>query len=149
MADTRIVGSILGETALAAVGAASPLNDLLLGLLTGVAEGFGIVIATYFGAQSMKEMKNSIGSSILYGVLSTIVISALCLVFLSNILDYGFILYLEMGVSGAAYATVISQAISALLCFIYMKHKYPQLKISREDFIPYPVILMLRDIVFI
>ena len=45
-----------------------------------------------------------------------------------------------MGVSGAAYATVISQAISALLCFIYMKHKYPQLKLAREDFIPNKII---------
>ena len=200
LADTRIVGSILGETALAAVGATSPLSDLILGLLTGVTDGFGIVIATYFGAQSEKEMKKSMGSSILFGVLSTILISTLSLLFLSPILnflnitddlrpfaesyiriiliglfaatfynifaailraigdsftplifliistvlniilDYVFILYFEMGVAGAAFATVISQALSALLCFIYMKHKYPQLKLSREDYVPSKVI---------
>ena len=49
--DTRIVGDILGKTALAAVGSTSTLSDLLLGLLTGVANGFGIIIATYFGAK--------------------------------------------------------------------------------------------------
>ena len=59
---------------------------------------------------------------------------------LNIILDYVFILYFEMGVAGAAFATVISQALSAILCFIYMKHKYPQLKLSREDYVPSKVI---------
>ena len=200
IADAAIVGQFLSSKALAAVGATSPLSDLLLGLLTGVTDGFGIVIATYFGAQSAKEMRKAMGSSILFGVFSTILISSLSLLFLSPILnflnitndlhpfaesyiriiligliaatfynvfaailrsigdsftplifliistilniilDYAFILYLKMGVAGAAFATVISQAISALLCFIYMKHKYPQLKLAREDFIPNKII---------
>ena len=39
-----------------------------------------------------------------------------------------------MGVAGAALATIISQAVSAILCFLYMKKKYPQLTLSKEDF---------------
>ena len=35
MADTRIVGTFLGETALAAVGATSSVNNLLVGLIIG------------------------------------------------------------------------------------------------------------------
>ena len=31
-----------------------------------------------------------------------------------------------MGVAGVDYATVISQAVSAVLCFVYMNQKYPQ-----------------------
>lgn len=53
--------------------------------------------------------------------------------FLNIGLDYAFILCLHMGVAGAAYATVISQAVSALLCFIYMRRKYPVLALSKED----------------
>ena len=45
-----------------------------------------------------------------------------------------------LGVQGAALATVISQAISAILCFIYMKRRYPELKLSSDDFIPNSII---------
>lgn len=53
--------------------------------------------------------------------------------FLNIFLDYGFILAFHMGVQGAALATVVSQAISAILCFLYMKKKYPQLMLKKED----------------
>lgn len=52
---------------------------------------------------------------------------------LNIVLDYAFILLLHMGVGGAALATVISQAVSAILCFIYMRRKYPQLTLSHSD----------------
>lgn len=55
---------------------------------------------------------------------------------LNVFLDYGFILYLHTGVEGAAIATVISQTVSALLCLIYMRRKYPILRLTREAFIP-------------
>lgn len=50
------------------------------------------------------------------------------------ILDLVSIIVLKMGVSGAAYATVISQGVSAVLCFIYMVKKVPILHLTREDF---------------
>lgn len=53
--------------------------------------------------------------------------------FLNIGLDYAFILFLDMGVAGAAYATILSQAVSALLCFIYMRKKYPVLVLTKED----------------
>ena len=196
LVDTRIVGSTLGETALAAVGSTSTLSDLLMSLLNGITNGFAIIIATYFGAKNEKDMKKAMGGTILLGVTAAILLSALSLLFLSPILrflnisadllpqarayisiilagliaatlynicaailramgdsftplifliistllniflDYGFILYLHMGVAGAALATVISQAVSAVLCFLYMRKKYPQLVLTREDFQP-------------
>lgn len=48
-------------------------------------------------------------------------------------LDFFFILSFHMGVEGAAYATVLSQVVSGLLCLIYMAKRYPQLKMRRED----------------
>ena len=49
------------------------------------------------------------------------------------ILDVTFICAFHTGVEGAAYATVISQAVSGISCVIYMKKKFPILKISREE----------------
>ncbi|MGN1148719.1 MAG: MATE family efflux transporter [Lachnospiraceae bacterium] len=194
LVDTRIVGSTLGDTALAAVGATTTLSDMLIGLLNGFTNGFAIIIATYFGAGDEKHMKKAIGGTVTLGVVSAVAISAICLLCLSPILrilnisddilpqsksyisivlagllaatlynvcaailraigdsftplifliiasflniflDYTFILHFHMGVAGAALATVISQALSALLCFLYMRKKYPQLTLSREDF---------------
>ena len=50
------------------------------------------------------------------------------------LLDVAFIIWFGMGVEGCAYATVIAQAVSALLCFLYIVRKFDILKLSREDF---------------
>ena len=52
---------------------------------------------------------------------------------LNIVLDLIFILTFHMGVAGAAWATVISQGISGILCFVYMKKKYEILKLSKEE----------------
>ena len=53
---------------------------------------------------------------------------------LNIILDLVFIINFKMGVAGAAYATIISQGVSAILCFIYILKKYTILKLAREDY---------------
>lgn len=50
------------------------------------------------------------------------------------ILDIVFIVVIGMGVEGCAYATVIAQAVSAFLCFIYICKKFPILRLKKEDF---------------
>lgn len=194
LADTRIVGAILGETSLAAVGATTTLSDFLIGLLNGFTNGCAIIIATYFGSGDRANMKKAMGGTILSGVVLSLLISAGCLLFLPQILgalnvadflmaeskayigivlagllaatlynvcaailralgdtftpllflilsavlnvvlDYTLIKYGNMGVAGAALATVIAQAVSAVLCFFYMKIRYPELSLHREDF---------------
>ena len=52
---------------------------------------------------------------------------------LNIILDLLFVIKLGMGVSGAAWATVISQGVSGVLCLLYMKGKYEILKITKEE----------------
>lgn len=51
---------------------------------------------------------------------------------LNIFLDIIFIVYFSMGVSGAAYATVISQGISGVLCLIYAMKKYSIIKPKKE-----------------
>jgi len=52
---------------------------------------------------------------------------------LNIVLDYFFILALNTGVEGAAYATIISQLIASLLCLVYIWKKIPLLRIKKED----------------
>ncbi len=49
------------------------------------------------------------------------------------VLDYAFIVGLGTGVEGAAYATVVSQFVAAVLSGIYMIKKYPVLHMTREE----------------
>ncbi|MGN0818184.1 MAG: MATE family efflux transporter [Candidatus Coproplasma sp.] len=49
-------------------------------------------------------------------------------------LDLLFIIVLDLGVAGAAWATVIAQSISTVGCFIYTFYRYKELRLHREDF---------------
>lgn len=53
---------------------------------------------------------------------------------LNIFLDIFLIVVVKLGTAGAAYATVISQAVSAVLCFIVMFRKYDILRTTREDY---------------
>lgn len=53
--------------------------------------------------------------------------------FLNIILDLVFILAFHWGVAGAAWATILSQLVSAVLCWIYIIKKEPLLTPRRED----------------
>ena len=52
---------------------------------------------------------------------------------LNIVLDLVFIITLHWGVAGAAWATIIAQALSGFMCLIYMKKKYAILKSTREE----------------
>ena len=194
--DTRIIGSTLGETSLAAVGATTSLSDLLVEFINGVICGYGIVVATYFGAKDESKLRKSIGGTVVLSVGITALLTAGCLIILPQILsflnvstelapeasayikiiiagliattlynvcaailramgdsftplifliisnllniglDYLLILQMDMGVTGAAVATIISQALSATLCFLYMRRKYPQIVLHTGDITP-------------
>lgn len=53
--------------------------------------------------------------------------------FLNVVLDLVFIIPCEMGVAGAAYATVLAQAVSGILCLFYMKKKFTILRTTAEE----------------
>ncbi|MGL5152379.1 MAG: MATE family efflux transporter [Clostridium sp.] len=53
---------------------------------------------------------------------------------LNVVLDIVFIVNFKMGVAGAAYATIISQGFSAVLCLIYTYKKFDILRLKKEDF---------------
>lgn len=59
MVDTMIVGKYVSTTALAAVGATTPVIDLLLGLVIGLANGLSLVIAQKVGAGERQTAKKA------------------------------------------------------------------------------------------
>lgn len=179
--DSIVVGKYVGDNALAAVGSATPILNLLLVLFIGISMGASIMVAQYFGAKQRKELSSTIGNCItltgiavlIIMIVSVIVVrpllellgtpvsiidwctsyllimcvgslgsayyNILCGVLrglgdafsaliylvvatvLNIILDLLFVAKFDMGVSGVAWATIISQAVSAILCFRKLK----------------------------
>ena len=181
--DTIVVGKYVGDGALAAVGGAAPVLNLMLALMIGLSTGVGILVSQYFGAKERNMLSTTIGNAITltaigsaiimvvgtiitnplltalktpegdifrwshdyltvcflgiigmfyYNILSGILrgmgdsISALGFLLISATLNIGldllFVAVFGLEVMGVALATIISQAISAVCCYIKMLH---------------------------
>lgn len=72
--DTMIVGKKLGVTALAAIGASDWINWMMLGMIQGLTQGFGIMMAQQFGANQPKALKKAIGNSALLSLIASILL---------------------------------------------------------------------------
>lgn len=85
-----------------------------------------------------------IGATVLYNMLACILRAIgdsktpLYFLMISSVLniclDLLFIVNFEMGVGGAALATVVSQGVSGLMCLVYIYKKFPILHLARKDF---------------
>ncbi len=62
--DTMVVGKGLGVQALAALGAADWLNWMILGIIQGLTQGFGILMAQEFGAKHEDMLRRVISNSV-------------------------------------------------------------------------------------
>ena len=58
--DAAIVGQTLGSKALAAVGASSSVQFLILGFCMGICQGFAIMVSQSYGAKKLDEMQTYI-----------------------------------------------------------------------------------------
>ena len=86
--DMRLVGSFLGDRSLAAVGATAVMYTLFVGFFMGVANGFAVTTARYFGSKNMEKVHVAFVSSIVMGVVLSAGVSLLCLIFLSPIMQF-------------------------------------------------------------
>ena len=73
-ADSVIVGHYVGDNALAAVGSASPILNLLLALFVGISTGAGIVVSQSFGARDREGLSKGIGNCITLTMIATVFI---------------------------------------------------------------------------
>ena len=157
--DTKVVGELLGEDALAAIGASSPVFNLIVGagitVIVTIASNFLIVpLLRLLNTPEaiMDRCTGYIRVIILFMIftaaynLCAAVLRALGdtirpLIFLAvatviNVgLDLLFVGGLKLDVKGAAYATVVAQAISFVCCLIYIIKKCPELHLKRSDFV--------------
>lgn len=180
--DSYVVGNYVSKQALAAVGASSPIINMLIGFFMGLATGAGVVIAQYYGARDSQRLKKAVHSSIALTIVMSIVLTIIGLLgtnpllkavgipsdvfpesstylsiyfagisfnliynmgsgilravgdskrpliflmitsLINVVLDFLFVKYMRMGVAGAGYATLISQAISSIMViYVLMK----------------------------
>ena len=72
--DSIIVGKYVGDNALAAVGSAGPIVNLLLVLFIGISVGSSVVVSQYFGAREREELSRTIGACISLTFLASVII---------------------------------------------------------------------------
>ena len=108
--DTMIVGNVLGDTALAAIGACGAIYELLVGFGIGIGNGLAIVAARAYGAGDEDQLKQTVAGSIVIGIIASAVITlagAAGLHPLLELLDtpaeiledaYGYIIIIDLGV---------------------------------------------------
>lgn len=125
-ADSIIVGRYIGDNALAAVGSASPVFNLLLVLFVGVAVGAGIMVSQYFGAQDRENLSRTIGTCITLTIITSVIImivgplvSKPLLIYLKTpptiinwCADYLNILFL--GIAGLAFYNILAGVLRGL-----------------------------------
>lgn len=125
-ADSIVVGKYVGDNALAAVGSAAPILNLLLALFVGIATGAGIMVAQYFGARDREQLSRSIGVCVTLTAVVSVLIMAVGTLVTRPLLamlntpasifkwceDYLLIFFL--GIAGFSYYNILSGILRGL-----------------------------------
>jgi len=124
--DSIVVGHYVGDNALAAVGSATPLFNLLLVLFVGISAGVGIMVAQYFGARARDELSSTIGTCITLTALASLFIMLVAppivkpLLRLLNTPDEilndctNYLVIMMYGAAGMAYYNILSGILRGL-----------------------------------
>ena len=73
-ADSIIVGRFVGDNALAAVGSAGPILNLMLVLFIGISVGASVMVSQYYGARMREELSRSIGACMSLTAIASLII---------------------------------------------------------------------------
>ena len=74
--DSLIVGNFLGSSALAAVSSSGSLIFLLIGFLTGISTGAGVVVSRYFGAEDAGGVHRAVHTTVAFGLAAGVAMTA-------------------------------------------------------------------------
>lgn len=77
-ADSIIVGRFVGKEALAAVGAAGPVMNIIIFVVVGSCLGAGVLMSEFFGAGDEDTLRREVGTSLTAGGLFTLALALLC-----------------------------------------------------------------------
>uniref|UniRef100_UPI004055CE65 MATE family efflux transporter n=1 Tax=Acetatifactor sp. TaxID=1872090 RepID=UPI004055CE65 len=114
--DTMIVGNYLGEEALAAMGAASAVYELLLGFALGIGSGLSIVTARSFGTGDKVLLKRSVAGALVIGVGLSLLIAILSIFLLRPALR---LMNTPEEIIGQSYAYVSTLLLCVGVMFAY------------------------------
>lgn len=124
--DSIVVGKYIGDNALAAVGSAGPLLNMLLVLFIGISAGANIMVSQYFGAKNRESLSYTIGNSI---TVTAIACAALILIAAplirpvlvmlntpESILDWcaDYLMISLIGMAGMAYYNILSNILRGM-----------------------------------
>lgn len=73
--DSLVVGNVLGKDALAAVSSSGSLIFLIVGFISGIFVGAGVIIARYFGAKNMEELSVAVHTTIAFGLIAGVLVT--------------------------------------------------------------------------
>ena len=161
--DSIIAGRFIGTSALASLGSAGPIMNIVIFLLIGFAMGIGVIMSRHFGEKDYVTLtkvntKDSLLNDadnylkiVFAGAIFTYLYNFYCfavraigdsytpLIFLfvsviiNGILDVLFVVAFKWGIEGTALATVLAQMLSSALCIIYTGKKFAMLRLKRKD----------------
>ncbi len=124
--DSIVVGKYVGDNALAAVGSAAPILNLLLVLFMGISMGASIMVAQYFGAKQREELSYTIGNCISLTAIATGIIMIVAVLVVrpmlellstpASIIDWceSYLLIMFLGSLGSAYYNILSGVLRGL-----------------------------------
>ena len=88
IADTIIVGRLIGSNALAAVGSTASLTFMIMWFITGEASGFAILLAEHFGAGDTDKLRKDVCIALELSTAITLAVTILCLIWLKPFLIF-------------------------------------------------------------
>lgn len=124
--DSIIVGRFVGDNALAAVGSAGPILNLMLVLFMGISVGASIMVSQFFGARQRESLSKSIGACVvLTGAASLIIMVVGPLVTMPLLRLLGtpesiigwcrnYLIIICLGIAGGGYYNILSGVLRGL-----------------------------------
>ena len=113
--DSIVVGQYVGDNALAAVGSAGPILNLMLVLFIGISMGTGIMVSQFYGSRDRERLSLTVGNTITLTAITTVILmiaGALLIRPLLRLLNtpesifewcHSYLFILLMGFAGSAY----------------------------------------------
>lgn len=149
--DSLIVGNFLGSSALAAVSSSGSLIFMLIGFLSGISSGAGVVVSRYFGAEDKQGVHRAVHTTVAFGLVAGILMTLVGVLMSPQILRWmgtpesvmtESIIYLQIYFSGSLGFVMYNIFVGILQAIGDSRHPLYYLMISS-------VINLVLDILFI
>lgn len=124
--DSIVVGKYVNDNALAAVGSAGPILNMLLVLFIGISAGSGVMTAQYFGARNRKSLSYTIGNSITVTLIACVGLIIVASPLISPVLKmlntpesifkwcHDYLMISLFGIAGMAFYNILSGIIRGM-----------------------------------